>query len=116
MKGGEAERRGAGIGIREWGVVVGACEKGHGMTKVRCKFQLAEKVEFAHGGRKLVFRPQYDPTIAEDQRFAKASPSGEFTIWVDNPAAAEFFKVGEFYYFDAFPAIKAEYTEGQPTG
>jgi hypothetical protein len=74
---------------------------------VRCKFQLAEVHHFAHGTQKFVFRPNYDTSIPEDQRFAKASPSGEFNIFVDNPKAQEQFKVGEFYYFDASPVPAA---------
>jgi len=53
--------------------------------------------------RKYVFQPQYDTSIPEDQRFAKASPSGKFEIMVDNPAVHDQFKVGQAYYFDATP-------------
>lgn len=73
---------------------------------VRCKFQLSEVTTHAHGGQRFKFTPNYDTSIPEDQRFAKASPSGEFTIWVDNPTAQAAFKVGEFYYFDAIPVPK----------
>ena len=75
--------------------------------KVRCKFQLAEVTSYPSGGQRFKFVPNYDTSIPEDQRFAKASPSGEFTIYVDNPSAQEQFKVGEFYYFDAIPVPKA---------
>ncbi|MGH7132697.1 MAG: hypothetical protein ACREJO_12195 [Phycisphaerales bacterium] len=74
---------------------------------VRCKFQLAEVTEYPNGGKNYTFRPQYDTSIPEDQRFAKASPSGEFKIFVDNPTAQAQFKVGEFYYFDATPCVPA---------
>lgn len=76
---------------------------------VRAKFQLQEIRQHAGAGAKalvlktLVFRPQYDNTIPEDRRFAKASPSGEFTIWVDNPAALEQFELGAHYYIDFNP-------------
>ena len=75
------------------------------MLKIRCKFQLVEVTEFVHGGRKYKFAPQYDTSIPEDQRFAKASPSGEFTIYVDNPEVHKEWKVGQYYYFDATPVI-----------
>lgn len=71
---------------------------------VRCKFQLTEATTYPSGMRKLVFRPNYDETIPEDQRFAKASPSGQLEIQVDNPVAAQFFEIGAFYYFDAVRA------------
>lgn len=68
---------------------------------IRCKFQLSEVTTYAHGTRKFTFTPQYDTSIPEDQRFAKASPSGKFEIYVDNPAVD--WQVGQFYYFDASP-------------
>jgi hypothetical protein len=74
---------------------------------VRCKFRLAEVTEYPWGSKRFVFRPEYDTSIPEDQRFAKSSPTGEFTILVDNPAAQEKFKVGEYYYFDATPVTAA---------
>ncbi len=68
---------------------------------VRAKFKLSEVHSYDSGTQKFIFRPQYDRSIPEDQRFAKASPSGEFSICVDNPAAQSQFTVGKFYYFDA---------------
>lgn len=74
---------------------------------VRCKFQLAEIHEYAYGGKDLIFRPQYDTSIPEDVRFQKASPSGEFKIRCDNPAALAQFEIGKYYYFDAIPVPSA---------
>jgi hypothetical protein len=56
---------------------------------IKAKFQLQEVRSHYYNptGRTLVFRPQYDPSIPEDLRFATATPSGEFTMYVDNPAA-----------------------------
>jgi hypothetical protein len=70
---------------------------------VRAKFRLAEVHHFAYGTRKFIFRPEYDTSIPEDARFAKASPSGEFTISVDNQAVFDKFQVGDYYYFDINP-------------
>jgi hypothetical protein len=71
---------------------------------VRCKFCLTQIISHAWGGAKtLIFTPQYDQTIEEDRRFAKSSPSGEFKIHVDNPAALAQFELGKHYYFDATP-------------
>lgn len=74
---------------------------------VRCKFYLAEVTNIAQGtyrSAKLTFVAQYDESIPEDRRFQKASPNGRFEITIDNPVAVEFFKLGQFYYFDATPA------------
>jgi hypothetical protein len=73
---------------------------------VRAKFTLQEVTQHSHGAasRTLVFRPQYDTSIPEDQRFAKATPNGEFRMYVDNPAALEQLKLGQAYYFDITPA------------
>lgn len=70
---------------------------------VRAKFHLGEVTHYSGGGAKYVFTPQYDTSIPEDERFAKASPSGKFEIYIDNPAAQAQFKVGGYYYFDATP-------------
>lgn len=69
--------------------------------KVRAKFTLQEVRKHHWGnGTTLVFRPEYDLSIPEDQRFATATPSGEFTMYVDNPSAVEFFELGKPYYVD----------------
>lgn len=71
---------------------------------VRCKFRLAERTSYAYGNQeKFTFRPEYDTSIPEDQRFQKARPSGEFTITVDNPAVQASYKAGDYYYFDSTP-------------
>lgn len=70
---------------------------------VRAKFTLTEIHTFSYGGKRFVFTPQYDTSIPEDQRFAKASPSGRFEITVDNPAAIEQFTIGQAYYVDFSP-------------
>jgi hypothetical protein len=70
---------------------------------VRCKMQLTHKTEICWGACELTFHAIYDQTIEEDRRFAKASPSGQFKIMIDNPAALAQFELGKFYYFDAIP-------------
>ncbi|MDN3356097.1 hypothetical protein [Actinomadura sp. DC4] len=47
------------------------------------------------------FNAQYDMSVPEDQRYAKASPSGELRIQVDNPAVS--FEPGKAYYLDFTP-------------
>jgi hypothetical protein len=68
---------------------------------VRAKFTVPEIRQ--HAGcvaTTIVLRPQYDQTIGEDKRFAKATPSGEVTMYVDNPPAQAFFELGKAYYLD----------------
>lgn len=73
---------------------------------VRCKFVLMERREthWNRDSRTLVFQPQYDQSIPEDQRLAKATPDGKFEMRVDNPAALAQFELGKTYYFDITPA------------
>lgn len=71
---------------------------------VRAKFTLTAITSHAYGGKTLRFQPVYDQSIPEDQRFQKATPSGQFDMTVDNPVALEQFELGKAYYFDATPA------------
>lgn len=73
---------------------------------VRAKMQLRSVTEEAWGGKTLKFAAQYDTTIPEDQRFQKATPSASAEFQIDNPAALEQFKLGEYYYLDFTPAPK----------
>lgn len=53
----------------------------------------------------VVFQTCYDPSIPEDKSFNKATPNGQITMQVDNPAALEKLKLGDYYYVDFTPAI-----------
>jgi len=68
---------------------------------ILAKFQLQQIEDkhfcYGHPGspRKVttfIFIPNYNPEDPEDQRFAKASPTGEFKIQVDNPPVAAFLR------------------------
>ena len=52
--------------------------------------------------RSYKLSPVYDTSTPENARFTKATPWGELTLNVDNPAAR--FDVGQFYYVDFTPA------------
>ncbi len=74
---------------------------------VRAKFQVTKHAQTAYGKPATVnsqveihLSPQYDQAIEEDRRFAKATPSGNITLWVDNPAAVEQLALGKFFYVD----------------
>ena len=72
---------------------------------VRAKFQVTAITEhvWGNGVKTVRFEPRYDASIPEDQRFAEATPSGELSITVNNPAALEQFKLGQQFYLDFTP-------------
>lgn len=77
---------------------------------IRAKMKLThvtETVWAPPGGKNLKFTTVYDTAIPEDQRFQKATPTGEITMHVDSPVALEQFKLGEDYYVDFTLAPKA---------
>lgn len=85
---------------------------------VRAKFTLTEIHNFSwsDNSKNFVFTPQYDPSIPEDVRFAKASPTGKFEMRVDNPAAIEQLKLGQAYYVDFTPADVLSALSGDSNG
>jgi hypothetical protein len=74
---------------------------------VRCKFTLSKITQHAgSGGKTLEFTATYDQSIPEDQLFFKYTPSGTFTMYVDNPPVVDKLELGGAYYFDITPAPK----------
>lgn len=71
---------------------------------IRAKFTVTSVTDSGNGGKQVVLSPQYDTSIPEDQRFQKATPSGEFRMQVDNPAAASQLTQGKAFYIDLTPA------------
>lgn len=70
---------------------------------VRAKFMVQEIRQHHYGNpgaTTVILRPQYDQSIEEDKRFAKATPSGEVSMYIDNPPAQAFFELGKTYYLD----------------
>ncbi len=68
---------------------------------VRGKFQVYSIEKFASGsGVQITLYPQYDTSIEEDRRFAKATPSGSIKMYVDNPTASDYLTVGKYFYVD----------------
>lgn len=66
--------------------------------KIVCKMTLENIFAQAWGGAKAIFRCVYDPKVAEDVSFAKATPSGHIEMVVDNPVAAAELIIGKQYY------------------
>lgn len=72
---------------------------------VRAKFVCSSITQHANQtSRTIRFTAQYDMSIPEDRRFQKATPWGEFTMQIDNPAVVDRFKLGQAYYLDMFEA------------
>lgn len=74
---------------------------------VRAKFKCTsvERFSAAEGPRTYRFAAMYDPSIPEDERYAKYTPTGELRISVDNPAVV--FECGRDYYLDFTPVDAA---------
>lgn len=72
------------------------------LTSVRGKFTVTEKTEFNWTGtqKKIVLRALYDEHIEEDRRYAKATPSAEIILMVDNAEADKFLSLGSKFYVD----------------
>jgi hypothetical protein len=75
---------------------------------VRAKVTVTE--HRTHGWQKggptsttVVLTPVYDTSIAEAQRFCKATPSGRMEMQVDNPAALAQLVIGQTFYVDFTP-------------
>lgn len=73
---------------------------------VRGKFMVTEVTEmhWSKDARKVVMTPQYDNSIEEDRRYAKATPTGRIEIQIDNPAALAALPIGKQFYVDFTPA------------
>ncbi len=79
--------------------------------KVRAKFQVQGVKKTSWGGTVIELQPQYDTSIPEDQRFAKATPSGLISLTIDNPLAVDFLQLGKFFYVD-FTEVPAAMVAG----
>jgi hypothetical protein len=67
---------------------------------VRAKLQVSKVAKTSYGGTEVTLSAIYDQTIPEDQRFCKATPSANFTMYIDNPPAAEYLELGKYFYVD----------------
>jgi hypothetical protein len=65
---------------------------------VRAKFRVTKVAETTWGGKEIHLSPEYDKSIEEDRRFSKATPSGTMIMHVDNPPAADYLKLGSYFY------------------
>ena len=71
----------------------------------RGKFQCSSDTKFAdEGSHQYRFYPVSNDETPENARFHKYTPSGEITLFVDNPNVS--FVPGEYYYVDFSPCSK----------
>lgn len=73
---------------------------------VRGKFQVVKvaQVNWSPTARVISLQAVYDTTTEENRRYAKATPSGQIEMTVDNPPAAEQLAIGKTFYVDFTPA------------
>lgn len=71
--------------------------------KTRCKFQVSEVTKFSCPGERVKLFAVYGGS-QENESFAAATPSGEISIYVNNPAVIGKFQPGQYYYVDLTPA------------
>lgn len=75
--------------------------------KARCKFTVIDIQgdPASDSGATITLNTQYEEALSkEDVAFSKATPWGEMTFGLNNPALADFFKLGKAYYVDITPA------------
>jgi hypothetical protein len=75
------------------------------VTGIKKNFYKGQKTEANPSGvvpcgSAVSLAPQYDPTIDEDRRYSKATPSGSIELLIDNPPAEAFFEPGKLVYVD----------------
>lgn len=75
---------------------------------VRAKFRLSQITTNAGTpGQNFVFNAVTADGVPENERFHKYTPSGQLTMYVDNPPAQEFFQLGKDYYLDFSEEVAA---------
>ena len=69
-------------------------------AKMRCSAEKTNRWSLQPEAVQRVYEFQavYEPDLAEDQRYAKATPNASLSITVDNPNV--WFKPGVAYYLD----------------
>lgn len=67
---------------------------------IRAKFIVNSVEMFNHGYGKVRLTACYETNTPENERFTKATPNGTIEMSVDNPAALEQFKPGQYFYLD----------------
>lgn len=78
------------------------------MASTRCKFRCHSIIDNGYGksiNLSAVYAP--DDPESENGQFWTATPSGQITLYVNNPAGAAVFEQGKDFYVDFTPAAEA---------
>ena len=78
------------------------------VSTTRCMFECEMITKYPDDYEKVNLRAQYNTHIPMEKRFAEASPSGSFEIFITNPNVYGFFKPGTKYYLDIQEVPEAE--------
>lgn len=70
------------------------------MASTRAKFLCNSITQYTGGTKQAVLAAVTDNGDPENKAFWSATPNGQITIGVSNPAAAAVFEVGKSYYVD----------------
>lgn len=74
---------------------------------MRAKFKVTKVTTFEGGSQEVNLHAVYSgDKNSEDNQFSQATPSGQLTMHISNPAAIGFLEVGKSYYLDFTPAEK----------
>lgn len=75
------------------------------IRQIRCKFKVVHVEDNGvHTPKAVVFEARYDPSLPEDARFQKNTPTGVLRASFDGPAA-EAIQLGQDYYVDITPIL-----------
>lgn len=72
-------------------------------AKMRLQSILTNQHTPSYATKSAKFSAIYDSTLAEDQKFQKATPSASAEFQIDNPPAIDQLVPGQDYYFDITP-------------
>jgi len=67
---------------------------------MRAKFRVNSFTQFTGQGRKFDLSAVTDDGTPENQRYNTATPAGQLSITIDNPAVVDFLQPGKSYYLD----------------
>lgn len=77
------------------------------MASTRCKFRCHSVMPgFEEGAKVVSLSAVYAPDDPESEngQFWKATPNGQISLYINNPAGAGIFEQGKDYYVDLTPA------------
>jgi hypothetical protein len=71
--------------------------------RVRCKVYVESVTKFGGGNGQVKLRAIHSTDTPENERFTKATPSGDATFMIDNPPVVEMLQPGRHFHLDLTP-------------